>query len=91
MYSVLEILATTPKAQRRGVGTRLLEDGLREADAAGVQAVLVSSEMGESLYRKHGFLEYEIMTLNLSEYKGGEGKGSHQLVIMNRPARSTTL
>jgi hypothetical protein len=34
-----------------------------------------------------GFLEYEVMTLNLSEYEG-EGKGSHQLAVMNRPARS---
>lgn len=87
VYLVLNILATSPRAQRRGVGTQLLEDGLREADATGLQAVLVSSEIGEPLYRKHGFLEYEVMTLNLSEYEG-EGKGSHQLAVMNRPARS---
>jgi ribosomal protein S18 acetylase RimI-like enzyme len=38
----LQFLATSPHAQRRGVGTKLVEDWLREADAAGWQSVLVS-------------------------------------------------
>ena len=83
------MLAVSPKVQRRGVGSKLLDDGLREADAAGIQTVLVASDAGEPLYRKHGFLEYKKFILDLSDYKGGEGKGLSQHIVMNRPARAT--
>jgi N-acetylglutamate synthase-like GNAT family acetyltransferase len=84
----LAVLVTSPQFQRRGVGTKLLEYGLREADAAGVQTVLVASQAGEPLYKSQGFVEYEVISLTLSEYEGGEGKGIVRQVIMNRPARS---
>ena len=82
----LQILASSPHAQRRGVGTKLLKEGLREADVAGLQSVLLATRFSEPLYTKHGFLEYEIIPVILSDYKGGEGKGSHQMIVMNRPA-----
>jgi hypothetical protein len=75
--------------QRCGVGSKLLDDGLQEADAAGLQTVLAASDAGEPLYKKNGFLEYKRFYLNLSDYKGGERKGISRHVIMNRPARTT--
>lgn len=84
----LAVIVTSPQVQRRGVGTKLLEVGLREADAAGLQTVLAATPAGEPLYKRYGFLEYEVSSVSLSDYEGGEGKGIASVVIMNRPARS---
>jgi hypothetical protein len=65
----------------------LLEDGLREADDAGLQCVLGASLEGLGLYRKHGFVEFEKITLNLWEYEGGKGMGVVEHYIMHRPAK----
>jgi hypothetical protein len=66
----------------------LLEDGLREVDALGLQAVLGASPEGLGLYKKYGFVDYEVMDFNLWEYEGGEGMGVARHVIMHRPAVS---
>lgn len=67
----------------------LLEDGLREADAQGLQAVLGASPDGIGLYRKYGFVDFEVTDFNLWEYEGGEGMGVNRHVIMHRPATSS--
>jgi ribosomal protein S18 acetylase RimI-like enzyme len=81
----LGILVVSPHYQRKGIGTMLLEDGLLEADARGIQAVLGASPEGIGLYRKYGFVDFEVMNLNLWEYEGGEGMGVARHVIMRRP------
>lgn len=74
--------------QRQGIGTLLLEAGLRKADDAGLQCVLGASPQGLRLYKKYGFVEFEHMSLNLWEYEGGEGMGVLDHCIMHRPAKS---
>jgi hypothetical protein len=69
-----------------GIGTLLVEDGLRKADEAGLQTVLGASPFGIGLYRRYGFVDYETMDIKLWEYEGGKGMGTARHVIMNRPA-----
>lgn len=86
--SELFILVVSPECQRQGIGTILLEDGLKEADELGLQCVLGASPEGLGLYKKHGFSEFKNMSLNLWEYEGGEGMGVVDHCIMHRPAKT---
>jgi hypothetical protein len=72
-----------------GIGTKLLEDGLNEADELGLQAVLGSSPEGETLYKRYGFVEFAVMNLELWKYEGGEGMGLARHVVMHRAAQLT--
>lgn len=82
----LNTLVVSPEYQRRGIGKLLIEDGLKEADRLGLQAVLGASKEGLGLYKKHGFTEFEVMEVRLWEYEGGEGMGLDRHVVMHRPA-----
>ena len=82
----LSMLIVSPKCQRMGIGTKLLEEGLQEVDEAGLPAVLGASPYGEGLYKKFGFQEFEDFSVNLWEYAGGEGCGVARHVVMHRPA-----
>jgi hypothetical protein len=57
----------------------LLEEGLQEADAFGLQTVLAATDNGELFYEKYGFPEYKTFTTNLVEYKE-ERKGHFKSV-----------
>jgi ribosomal protein S18 acetylase RimI-like enzyme len=50
-------IGVDPAAQRRGIGSALLEPGLAAADAAGLPAVLLTnSERNLAFYEQHGFV-----------------------------------
>ncbi|KAG0652075.1 hypothetical protein D0Z07_1173 [Hyphodiscus hymeniophilus] len=85
-YLKLSTLVVSPDYQRRGIGALLIEDGLKVADEAGLQAVLGASDQGIGLYKKHGFGEDVVVDLKLWEYEGGEGLGVTRHVYMHRPA-----
>jgi GNAT superfamily N-acetyltransferase len=71
-YYCLDTLATLGKHERRGAGSLLVKWGCERADEAGVEAYLEASEMGEPMYRRHGFESKEVMTLDLRKFGGGE-------------------
>ncbi|TGO86756.1 hypothetical protein BPOR_0279g00110 [Botrytis porri] len=83
----LNILVIHPSHQRRGIGTLLLEQGLKFADEKSLQVVLGASPWGIGLYRKYGFVDVHCMDVRLDRYEGGEGMGSTRHVIMRRPPR----
>ncbi|TVY33161.1 hypothetical protein LSUB1_G008029, partial [Lachnellula subtilissima] len=74
-YAKLYVLVVSPAHQRRGIGSLLLTEGLKEIDALGLQCVLGASPEGEELYRRFGFGEIAAKELKLEEYEGGEGMG----------------
>lgn len=82
----LGVLVVDPCRQRQGIGSKLLEHGLKEVDKRGLQCVLGASEAGVGLYRKFRFVDYEMMYIDLEKY-GGVGLGTDEHVLMNRPAR----
>lgn len=89
-FTELRNIAIHPKYQRRGIGCRLMEEGLAEADRLGLQSILAASPEGEGLYKRYGFVEFDVMNFKLWEYEGGEGMGLAKNVMMRRPTRSVT-
>ena len=89
MRAELSTLVIAPDCQRRGIGSLLLEDGLKFADSRGLQCVLGASPEGLGLYKKYGFVVVEELSSNLWEYKGGEGFGVIKLCVMHRPAKAS--
>lgn len=70
-FVYMAILTVVPEAQRRGVGSALLREGLKEADRRGVPAFIEASPAGLGLYKKFGWEETVKTTVNLKDY-GGE-------------------
>lgn len=70
------------------MGTKLLREGLKEADHLGLQSILAASREGEDLYKRYGFVEHHVMVLELSRYAGGEGMGVARHCIMHRPVQT---
>ncbi|KAJ7033455.1 acyl-CoA N-acyltransferase [Mycena alexandri] len=66
----LSLMVVDPKYQRQGIGQALLEWGLNQADAEGLEVYLESSDAGLRLYRKNGF---EIVVWNELPDKQSEG------------------
>ncbi|EPE28552.1 Acyl-CoA N-acyltransferases (Nat) [Glarea lozoyensis ATCC 20868] len=83
-YAKLNALVILPPYQRRGIGTLLLSEGLKEVDALGLQCVLGASPEGYGLYERYGFKEVGMMELKLWEYEGGEGLGETRHGVMRR-------
>ena len=84
-YVLLSILVVSPEHQRRGLGARMLQDGLKIADEMGVEAYLESSPKGKGLYAKHGFEEKGYMKFDAREY-GFDRDVPHCLMV--RPAKA---
>ena len=80
-------MVVSSKYQRMGIGTKLLEEGLHQADLLGLQSVLGASPEGEGLYTRFGFKEYVVMNFKLWEYEGGEGMREARHVVMHRVAK----
>ena len=74
-FIVINYLPVLPAYQRLGLGRRLLDIGLDEADKLGASAFLVATEMGAGLYRKAEFREIESFSIDLRPW-GGEGENS---------------
>jgi hypothetical protein len=71
-YYVLDTLVTLGQHERRGAGSLLVKWGCDRADEQGVEAYLEASEMGEPMYRRHGFESKGVMELDLRKYGGKE-------------------
>ena len=54
-----------PAYQRQGLGKRLMEQALLDADKDGAKAVLCASDLGRRLYLKFGFKDVETKSIDL--------------------------
>lgn len=76
LYYELCELRTSPRFQRRGLGSQLVNFGLEKADHDGLPCYLSGSPMGVPVYTKLGFEEVGRLQVDLKEY-GGEGEHVH--------------
>jgi ribosomal protein S18 acetylase RimI-like enzyme len=82
--TVLGVLAIHPEHQGLGVGSKLLQRGLDDAAAVGLEeAFLEATDAGYGLYRKFGWRDVESFPLDLARYGG---TGVCRTVAMRRVA-----
>ncbi|KAK6433236.1 hypothetical protein LTR95_010590 [Oleoguttula sp. CCFEE 5521] len=78
-YLVLDYLAVHPDNSRKGVGTALVEHGLREAAKLGMDVFVHGKDAGLPLYSKCGFELLQRLWIDDAEL-GGRGYGAHLMV-----------
>lgn len=66
------ILIIHPNYQRKGIGGKMLQWGLRQAKETGERAYLESSLAGDALYIKHGFTQNGSITIGGPKAGGGK-------------------
>ena len=84
----LEIVATHPDYQGKGIGTQLIRWGLEQADTQGVEAYLEASPDAVALYRKLGFTEWA-STDTWIENERVKGVRYRNLFMIRAAAKST--
>lgn len=88
---VLSLLVTLPQYQNRGIGSRLIQTGLRQAEQQDgfrrplEHVWLEASAEGYPLYRKFGFRDIDSIVMDLSKY---DGMGSSRHICMLRSQSS---
>ncbi|CAM6111182.1 unnamed protein product [Calypogeia fissa] len=76
----LDLLATLPSCQRRGLATAHVKWGLKLADREGLLVFLESTPSGADLYKKLGFKEVSSATHDLTKW-GGDGSFTHLFMV----------
>jgi GNAT superfamily N-acetyltransferase len=71
-FIYMGILTVMPDVQRRGIGSVLLREGLKEVDRRGLPAFIEASPMGLGLYKKFGWEEMLKTTVNLKDFGGDD-------------------
>jgi ribosomal protein S18 acetylase RimI-like enzyme len=69
---VVYLLATLPEYHHQGLGKRLMDICLQDADAAHAKTLLIATEAGSGLYRKLGFEEVDSLTFDTAPHGGDE-------------------
>ncbi|TDZ30454.1 hypothetical protein C8035_v002439 [Colletotrichum spinosum] len=88
-HVVLQGLATDPRYQRRGVGSRLVAHGLEELDTLGLDCWIHASPASYGVYEKAGFREVGKSEFDLDEFAPpGGGWGRYVFRHMIRYART---
>ncbi|OQU98400.1 hypothetical protein CLAIMM_04194 [Cladophialophora immunda] len=71
-YVYLAAVGTSPKYQKQGAASLLVQWGLERADDRGLPAYVESAPAALRLYEKHGFKEVCKLPLEMSPWKEGE-------------------
>ena len=72
-YIFMHVLVVLPEYQAKGIGTKLLQWGLRIADDEKVECWIDASAMGKGLYKKLGWKEVGELSMDLGEWGGRKG------------------
>lgn len=84
--TALNLLAVSPKFQRRGVGALLVQYGLDIADRDGIESYLESTKPGYNLYKRSGFEDHSMINLEIGKWTDVEGE-ILPFPVMIRPAQ----
>ncbi len=84
-YLFMRLLVVLPSHQGRGIGRRMLEWGLEQADQLGVRAWIDASPAGLGLYKKLGWEEVSRLEIDLAEWGGKEGDRDVTVSLIREP------
>ena len=90
-HFLMLVLCVNPEYQRMGVGGKLLEWGLAEADREGVECWIDASPFGLGLYKKHGWKEVGYLDADLTKWGLEEGTPLHRMVHLVRQPKSSKV
>jgi GNAT superfamily N-acetyltransferase len=76
----VQLLATDPAYQRRGLATKLLNHVLDMADKQGKVSYLESTDAGWSVYRKLAYKEIDVLEIDLSKW-GSKEVGRNRILL----------
>ena len=78
---IVDLLATAPQHQRKGIGRLCMRWGLEKADALKAKVYLEATMDGYPLYSSLGFKPLDEITLDYTQWGG---QGSQSLILMMR-------
>lgn len=84
-YFFMRFLAVLPDYQRQGVGKKMLEWGLKQADELGVECWIDATPAGLGLYKKFGWEEVNVVTIDLEPYGGNPGEKEVNVQLIRPP------
>lgn len=87
-HILMAILCVSPEYQRMGIGGKLLEWGLQQADREGVECWIDSSPFGLGLYKKFGWKEVGYLDIELGKWGGEQGKVRRTVHMVRQPRSS---
>jgi len=76
----LQLLATDPAYQRRGLASKLLKHVLDSADREGKKAYIEATLAGYPVYERLGWKVVDVVEIDLSKW-GGKGMGSNRIML----------
>ncbi|KAK5661885.1 hypothetical protein OQA88_9993 [Cercophora sp. LCS_1] len=76
----LEFLAVHPDNKGKGIGSSLVESGIRQAEKMGLPIIVVCYKAAQGVYRRLGFVEVDRITKDDTAY-GGTGKYSWYYMV----------
>ena len=85
MSADLEIVGTSPKFQRKGAGSKLLQYGCERADKQGVEVFLESAPDALPLYQKFGFRTAASMHTLIKFEQSPEGEIYTETFMIREP------
>jgi GNAT superfamily N-acetyltransferase len=78
-------LFVRPEFQRKGLGGRLVEWGLRKAEKKGLQVYIEATEMGLPVYLRYGMVEVDRVDVDLEPYGATNGEWN-RYALLHKPA-----
>ncbi|WQF81103.1 Putative GNAT domain, acyl-CoA N-acyltransferase [Colletotrichum destructivum] len=79
-FLALDYIAVLPDRQQQGIGSILVEDGLRVAEKAGLRVYVMSTQTGLKLYQGHGFISVRTVEQDDSQWGSTEPHINYFLV-----------
>ncbi|KAL6694022.1 acyl-CoA N-acyltransferase [Trichoderma pleuroticola] len=86
-YLVLDYLAVHPENQGKGIGTLLVQSGIKEAEKLGLDIFVLAFRYGWGVYGRLGFSVEQELIQDDSMY-GGDGKYGVRYMIYKQPPKS---
>ena len=83
-HYLVALLGTNPNFERRGVASMLIRYMFDNADRKSISCFVEASSKAQPLYKRHGFVDVNLMHVDLDDFEGGDGFGLQTWYAMLR-------